>query len=149
MIQGGDFQYGTGSGGYAASWHGYCNGQAMASDSDCSSASGYTLPDEADNGFNHEPGALSMAKTSQANTGGSQFFIVDKEHSQPHLDGVHTVFGIVVGGSIDGVSTTGIAVVDEISQVVTGVGDRPVYDVTVTKAEIYDDNTVFCVNAVD
>ena len=38
----------------------------------------------------HVPGALSMAHAGK-NTGGSQFFIVHE--SQPHLDGVHTVYG--------------------------------------------------------
>jgi len=144
MIQGGDFEYGLGYGGYAASWQGYCNGQAMASESDCSSSNLYTIPDEANNGFNHGPGVISMAKTSMPNTGGSQFFFVDQNSHTSHLDGVHTVFGVALNGSIDGVNSTGLAVINAISEVVTGVQDKPTYDVTIVKAILYDSPSEPC-----
>jgi len=110
----------------------------MASESDCSSSNLYTIPDEANNGFNHGPGVISMAKTSMPNTGGSQFFFVDQNSHTSHLDGVHTVFGVALNGSIDGVNSTGLAVIDAISQVTTGSSDKPTYDVTIVKATLYD-----------
>ncbi|MDR0911182.1 MAG: peptidylprolyl isomerase [Methanobrevibacter sp.] len=55
---------------------------------------GYTIKCEI-NHNKHGTGALSMAHAGK-DTGGSQFFIT---HSpQPHLDGVHTVFGKVIKG---------------------------------------------------
>lgn len=57
---------------------------------------GYTIKCETKgNPHKHGTGALSMAHAGK-DTGGSQFFIT---HSpQPHLDGVHTVFGQVIDG---------------------------------------------------
>jgi len=58
---------------------------------------GYVIPCECnpykyENKHKHVPGAISMAHRGP-NTGCCQFFIVHE--SQPHLDGRHTVFGMV------------------------------------------------------
>lgn len=55
--------------------------------------SGKTIKCETDNNpHKHQAGSLSMAHAGK-DTGSSQFFIVHAP--QPHLDGVHTVFGQV------------------------------------------------------
>jgi peptidyl-prolyl cis-trans isomerase B (cyclophilin B) len=85
---------------------------------------GYTFEDE----FNDHPvarGALAMAN-SGPNTNGSQFFIVTAD-ACPWLDGKHTVFGRV---------TSGMDVVDEISQVKTSAGDRPSDDVVIERVDL-------------
>ena len=65
---------------------------------------------------------------SGPNTNGSQFFIVTAE-ACAWLDGKHTVFGQV---------TSGLDVVDAISGVATGPGDRPRDDVRIESVTITD-----------
>ncbi|WP_455139275.1 peptidylprolyl isomerase [Candidatus Hodarchaeum mangrovi] len=58
---------------------------------------GYVIPCETEinmkKGHKHERGVISMAHAGK-DTGGSQFFLV--KAPQPHLDGVHTVFGNII-----------------------------------------------------
>lgn len=122
MIQGGDFTNSDGTGGHAASWQGYCNGQSSSNSTTCNATS-WTIPDETNN-LTHQPFSLSMGKTSASNTGGSQFFIMDNS-SANWLDGQHTVFGTVVDG---------YNVVESISSVNTGENDQPVDEVVIERA---------------
>ncbi|WP_163526278.1 peptidylprolyl isomerase [Halobacillus ihumii] len=58
--------------------------------------SGTTIKCETeDNPHKHEAGSLSMAHAGK-DTGSSQFFLVHEP--QPHLNGVHTVFGKITSG---------------------------------------------------
>jgi peptidyl-prolyl cis-trans isomerase B (cyclophilin B) len=57
---------------------------------------GYTIKCETEGNLHtDEAGSFSMAHAGK-DTGGSQFFIVHEP--QPHLNGVHTVFGKVTSG---------------------------------------------------
>jgi len=59
-------------------------------------SAGYTIKCETEgNPHKHVEGSLSMAHAGK-DTGSSQFFVVHEP--QPHLDGVHTVFGQVTSG---------------------------------------------------
>ena len=141
MIQGGDFENSDGTGGYAASWQGYCNGQAEPSSSNCDQTQ-YTLPDEVSNGRLHDVCTISMAKTNSPHTGGSQFFLIPEDSNDgkgpDHLDGKHTVFGTITDGcehvtSISDIETTGSYDSDPVHQVTLveavsmGADDTPWY----------------------
>ncbi|MBI5877167.1 MAG: peptidylprolyl isomerase [Chloroflexi bacterium] len=56
---------------------------------------GYNLPAEF-NALPHTPGILSMARTSDPNSAGSQFFIM--VGNAPHLDRQYSIFGKVTEG---------------------------------------------------
>ena len=87
---------------------------------------GYTIPAE----FNrtpHDPGVLSMARTNDPNSAGSQFFICLEK--VPHLDNQYTAFGRTAdAASLD--------VVKAIGNVRTGAGDRPVEPVTIRRVTV-------------
>ena len=86
---------------------------------------GYEFEDE----FNQHKivrGALAMANAGP-NTNGSQFFIVTTDEA-PWLDGKHTVFGRV---------TSGMDVIDRISELPRDSRDRPHDDVTMERVEVH------------
>lgn len=67
-----------------------------------------------ENNLAHDKGVLSMARSMDPNSAGSQFFImVDKS---PHLDGQYAAFGKI---------TEGIEAADKIVSVKTGMNDKP------------------------
>ena len=70
-----------------------------------------------DNDLSHTRGVVSMARSAQPDSAGSQFFIVHKNAS--HLDGKYAAFGEVVEG---------MDVVDQIAEVETGARDMPQED---------------------
>ena len=80
---------------------------------------GYAIKGEfARNGFvnqlKHTPGVLSMARSMNPNSAGSQFFIMHQ--TSPHLDGEYAAFGKIIEG---------MDVVDNIAMVGTDWSDRP------------------------
>lgn len=104
MIQGGD-PTGTGSGG-----------------------PGYTIEGEFEsNGYSntisHERGVVSMARSNDPDSAGSQFFIV--QQAAPHLDGDYAAFGYVIDGMDE---------VDRIAAVDTDANDKPLEDVVIERA---------------
>ena len=65
---------------------------------------GYEIPEEF-NTLQHDRGIVSMARSNDPNSAGSQFFIVHRDSN--HLDGQYTVFGRLVPGMpqyLDGIA---------------------------------------------
>ena len=93
---------------------------------------GYSIKGEfksngVDNPLKHEKGVISMARSMDPNSAGSQFFIMHE--AAPHLDGQYAAFGKVIEG---------LDVVDEIASVETGFQDAPVEKVIMEKVEVED-----------
>ena len=91
---------------------------------------GHTIFGEfASNGFEnplkHERGVISMARSQDPNSAGSQFFIMHKD--APYLDGQYAAFGKLVEG---------FEVLDSIANVETGFSDKPNKDVVMKKVTI-------------
>ncbi len=68
-----------------------------------------------ENNLKHKRGVISMARTQDPDSAGSQFFIMHQDSS--HLDGKYAAFGKV----IEGMDT-----VDMIADVDTDMNDRPI-----------------------
>jgi len=118
MIQGGDFENGDGSGAHAGKYFGYCANSSPSpfSESDvCTNdMTNWVIP--AEFGQTHDPGTIAAARSSNENSAGGQFYLVDSDGAYS-LDGSYTAFGKAYRGEIDGASTSGVEVIDAISQV--------------------------------
>ncbi len=98
MIQGGDPE-GTGMGGPGYSIKGEFTANGFRND------------------LKHTRGVLSMARSMDPDSAGSQFFIMHADY--PYLDGQYAAFGKLIEG---------IEVVDKIASVKTDYNDRPYED---------------------
>ena len=95
-------------------------------------------PQQVDAEFNdieHDRGIVSMARSQNPNSAGSQFFIVHQDSN--FLDGQYTVFGRIVTDS-------SFETLDAIANVPTGAQDRPVdiEAVRITSVTVVDRSTV-------
>jgi len=70
-----------------------------------------------ENNLKHTEGVLSMARSMDPDSAGSQFFIMHK--NAPHLDGSYAAFGKVIEG---------MDVVNQIADTATDYSDRPLED---------------------
>ena len=106
MIQGGDPQ-GTGVGGPGYSIKGEFSYNGFAND------------------LKHSKCVLSMARTMEPNSAGSQFFIMHE--TSPHLDGQYAAFGKVVEGE---------DIIDKIAAVATDYMDKPLEEQKMKKVTV-------------
>ena len=72
------------------------------------------------NDLKHTEGILSMARTGDPNSAGSQFFIMLGEY--PHLDGAYAAFGKVISG---------MEMAHELEQLTTAPDGRPLEEVVI------------------
>lgn len=73
-----------------------------------------------ENELSHERGVISMARSADMNSAGSQFFIMHEV--APHLNGDYAAFGKVIEG---------MEVVDKIATTETDSNDKPVNDIKI------------------
>lgn len=106
MIQGGDPD-GNGTGGPGYSIKGEFSSNGVQND------------------LKHEAGVLSMARSMDPDSAGSQFFIMHK--NAPHLDGQYAAFGKVIEG---------MEAVDKIACTATDMGDRPYENQVMKKVSV-------------
>ena len=97
---------------------------------------GYSIKGEfKNNGVNntlsHKRGVISMARSMDKDSAGSQFFICDKDDL--FLDGEYAAFGKVIEG---------MDVVDKIASHKTDPNDRPLEEVVIEKVEVIDEEDV-------
>ncbi|MEF9863620.1 MAG: peptidylprolyl isomerase [Christensenellaceae bacterium] len=93
---------------------------------------GYTIEGEFssnghENPITHKRGVISMARSMNPDSAGSQFFIMHAD--APHLDGQYAGFGKVVEG---------MDIVDEIATMKTDFSDKPIVDIIMEKVYLED-----------
>ncbi|MGL4345798.1 MAG: peptidylprolyl isomerase [Cellulosilyticaceae bacterium] len=78
-----------------------------------------------ENNLSHQEGVLSMARSQDNDSAGSQFFIVTGPATP--LDGKYAAFGKI---------TQGYEVADALEKVAVGKGDKPLTDVIITSIRV-------------
>ena len=84
-----------------------------------------------DNNISHNRGVISMARSYNLNSDGSQFFIMHKNGE--YLDGQYAAFGKVIDG---------LDVVDKIANVKTNRNDAPLEKVIIEKIEVINEREI-------